>query len=338
MLPKKTKRPSIITDEISGLIRTRSIIFQDKSITNLLNYTNLNKLINYKIRNEKKKRDQTILESALKKNRAMKFVYIEKREFNHLNLSLLKPDGSMTTTIDEVNEEIKRHYKDLYAGLPLSNDWEKSVKNFETFKDFTLSHILQRIKKIKKKAPGTDGMSFAHYKLASNVLPTALLQRFNTYIHKGFPSLFKEASLILLKKPGNAKLITNTRPIAILQGNYKLFTSMLLDRIRNKIERNLDREQAGFRQRKNTITNTFILKTIMQKTTEFKIPLFIIFIDFKKAFDSIEHSYLFSTLGEMGLSLHEIKIIQELYKDSRMLIPCLRSSSIQIFSSKDVKQ
>uniref|UniRef100_A0A0N5B4Q1 Reverse transcriptase domain-containing protein n=1 Tax=Strongyloides papillosus TaxID=174720 RepID=A0A0N5B4Q1_STREA len=139
-------------------------------------------------------------------------------------------------------------------------------------------------------------------------------------------------------KPGSAKLITNTRPIAILQGDYKLFTSMLLDKIRNKIECNLDREQAGFRQRKNTITNTFILKTIMQKTTEFKIPLFIIFIDFKKAFDSIEHSFLFSTLGEIGLSLHEIKIIQELYKDSRMLIPCLRSSPIQIFPSKDVKQ
>uniref|UniRef100_A0A0N5BEU3 Reverse transcriptase domain-containing protein n=1 Tax=Strongyloides papillosus TaxID=174720 RepID=A0A0N5BEU3_STREA len=182
-------------------------------------------------------------------------------------------------------------------------------------------------------------MSFAYYKLASNALPTALLQRFNTYIHEGFPSLSKEASLILLKKPRNAKLITtNTRPIAILQGDYKLFTSMLLDKIRNKIECNLDREQAGFRQRKNTITNTFILKTIMQKTTEFKIPLFIIFIDFKKAFNNIEHSYLFSTLGEIGLSLHEIKIIQKLYKDSRMLIPCLRSSSIQIFSSKDVKQ
>uniref|UniRef100_A0A0N5C4V1 Endo/exonuclease/phosphatase domain-containing protein n=1 Tax=Strongyloides papillosus TaxID=174720 RepID=A0A0N5C4V1_STREA len=182
-----------------------------------------NRLVIKKTSNEKKKRDQAILNSALKKIHAMKFVYIEKREFNHLNLSLLKPDGSLTTTIDEVNEEIKRHYKDLYTGLPLSNDWEKSVKNFETFKDFTLSHILQRIKKIRKKAPGTDGMSFAHYKLASN-------------------------------KPGSAKLITNTRPIAILQGDYKLFTSMLLDKIRNKIECNLDKEQGGFRQRKDTIT------------------------------------------------------------------------------------
>uniref|UniRef100_A0A0N5BXU8 Craniofacial development protein 2-like n=1 Tax=Strongyloides papillosus TaxID=174720 RepID=A0A0N5BXU8_STREA len=78
--------------------------------------------------NEKKKRNQAILNSALKKIRAMKFVYIEKREFNYHNLSLLKPDGSMTAIIDEVNEEIKRHYKDLYTGLPLSNDREKSVK------------------------------------------------------------------------------------------------------------------------------------------------------------------------------------------------------------------
>uniref|UniRef100_A0A0K0FD52 Reverse transcriptase domain-containing protein n=1 Tax=Strongyloides venezuelensis TaxID=75913 RepID=A0A0K0FD52_STRVS len=40
----------------------------------------------------------------------------------------------------------------------------------------------------------------------------------------------------------------------------------------------------------------------------------------------------------MDLSLYEIKMIQELYKDSRMLILCLKSSPIQIFSSKGVKQ
>uniref|UniRef100_A0A0K0FD53 Ribosomal protein S18 n=1 Tax=Strongyloides venezuelensis TaxID=75913 RepID=A0A0K0FD53_STRVS len=60
MLLKRTKRPDIITNEISGLIKTRLYIFQNKSITNLFKYTNLNKLFNYKIRNEKKKRDQAI--------------------------------------------------------------------------------------------------------------------------------------------------------------------------------------------------------------------------------------------------------------------------------------
>uniref|UniRef100_A0A0K0F045 Uncharacterized protein n=1 Tax=Strongyloides venezuelensis TaxID=75913 RepID=A0A0K0F045_STRVS len=41
------------------------------------------------------------------------------------------------------------------------------MKNFEIFKDFTFSRMLRRIKKIKKKTPRTDDMSFAHYKLAN---------------------------------------------------------------------------------------------------------------------------------------------------------------------------
>uniref|UniRef100_A0A0K0EZQ5 Reverse transcriptase domain-containing protein n=1 Tax=Strongyloides venezuelensis TaxID=75913 RepID=A0A0K0EZQ5_STRVS len=135
-----------------------------------------------------KKNGQTIFDSELKNNRAMKLLCIEKREFNYYHLFLLKPDGSMATTIDEENEKIKRHYKDLYTGLPISDDWEKSF--------------------------------------------------------------IEKASLILLKKPENAKLTTNTRPIAILQSNYKLFSLMLFDRIRNRIECNLDREQTGFRRRK----------------------------------------------------------------------------------------
>uniref|UniRef100_A0A0K0F044 Reverse transcriptase domain-containing protein n=1 Tax=Strongyloides venezuelensis TaxID=75913 RepID=A0A0K0F044_STRVS len=74
------------------------------------------------------------------------------------------------------------------------------------------------------------------YLLALNVLLTVLLQRFNTYIHESFSSLFKKASLILLKKPENLKFTTNTRPISILPGNYKLLMLMILDRMRNRIE------------------------------------------------------------------------------------------------------
>ena len=99
----------------------------------------------------------------------------------------------------------------------------------------------------------------------------------------------------------------------------KILLRIRLERIRVKTETEIADEQAGFRQgrgARNQITN---LRILMHKAREHQqpLPLYMCFVDFKKAFDSISHDKLWVTMMDMGyiiLHLHLIDLLAKLYK------------------------
>ena len=64
----------------------------------------------------------------------------------------------------------------------------------------------------------------------------------------------------------------------------KVFSSVLLGRIKNAIDSQLRQEQAGFRQWRSCNDQIFILRQIIEKVTAWKRPVILNFVDFKKAF------------------------------------------------------
>lgn len=67
----------------------------------------------------------------------------------------------------------------------------------------------------------------------------------------------------------------------------KVFCSVILNRIRSALYGVLREEQAGFRRGRGCIDQIFTLRNIIEKSLEWNYPLFLNFIDFKKAFDSL---------------------------------------------------
>ena len=59
--------------------------------------------------------------------------------------------------------------------------------------------------------------------------------------------------------------------------------------------------QMGFRQGMGIIGQTFNLRIIMEKARESSVPLYLSFIDYKKAFDSVKHSRLWKILIDMDM-------------------------------------
>src|SRR6218665_3693675 len=86
---------------------------------------------------------------------------------------------------------------------------------------------------------------------------------------------------------------------------------IVLERIRDKTESEINDEQAGFRRgKRNQITN---LRILMQKLKEHQQPLYMCFVDFTKAFDNISHEQLWVTMTEMGYPVHIIILLTKLY-------------------------
>ena len=71
------------------------------------------------------------------------------------------------------------------------------------------------------------------------------------------------------------------------------------------------KKQAGFRTGKRTTDQIFILRNIIEQCVEWNAPLYLRFIDFKKAFDRIHRETLWKITAAYGITIKLIKIIQD---------------------------
>jgi len=81
-------------------------------------------------------------------------------------------------------------------------------------------------------------------------------------------------------------------PIALVSHASKILLRITLERIRVKTETEIADEQAGFRQGRRTRDQITNLRILMHKAREHQQPLYMCYVDFKKAFDSISHDKL----------------------------------------------
>jgi len=88
----------------------------------------------------------------------------------------------------------------------------------------------------------------------------------------------------------------------------------MLERIQVKTETEIADEQAGFRQGRGTSDQITNLRILMHKAREHQQPLYMCFVEFKKAFDSISHDKLWVTITDMGYPLHLIDLLAKLYR------------------------
>jgi len=119
---------------------------------------------------------------------------------------------------------------------------------------------------------------------------------------------------IPLPKKVDFKQCGNYRTIALVSHASKNLFRIILERIRVKTETEIADEQAGFRQGwriGDQITNFSIL---MHKAREHKQPLYMCFVEFKNALESISHDKLWVIMMDMGYSLHLIDLLARLYR------------------------
>jgi len=116
------------------------------------------------------------------------------------------------------------------------------------------------------------------------------------------------STFIPLPKKSDLKQCANYRTIALVSHASKILLRIILERIRVKTETKIADEQAGFRQG-DQIMN---LRILMHKAREHQQPLYMCFVDFKKAFDSIPNDKLWVTMMDMGYPLHLIDLLAKL--------------------------
>ena len=249
-----------------------------------------------------------------------------------LSGSLKKPstgirtkDGKVITKEEEVLERWKDHFYEIlnvaYEEIDLPEECELGdcVEPMEMdTSPFTIQELRQVISRMKNgKAPGVDNISAEMLKASPPIALDQLLNICNQTLDQcQAPSDWKRALLAKIPKKGDPSVCDNYRRISLLSVPYKIFCRMLLMRMQEGVENKLREEQAAYRRGRGTTEQIFILRNILEQSAEWQTPLYVGFIDFKKAFDSVRRDKLWNILRHYGIPDNFVNIIQELYDGS----------------------
>jgi len=125
----------------------------------------------------------------------------------------------------------------------------------------------------------------------------------------------KQGLITLIPKQGKDKrYINNLRPITLLNTDYKLFSHVIADRLRNGLADVISDTQSGFLRDRSIHNNIRLALDLLDYKHLIKDDGIILFLDFYKAFDMVEHRFLLRTLECFGFGNKFIDIINILYR------------------------
>lgn len=154
--------------------------------------------------------------------------------------------------------------------------------------------------------------------------------------HNDIPQSWRDSWLIPIHKKGDKNKPDNYRGITLMNSITKLFTSVILEKLRVYYENR--EEQFGFRRNRSTTNAIYILSQIKEKAIEFNTPAYLCFVDMKKVFDSIKIEDIVGILIENRVPNSLIKVIYEVNTKLKTRIRTNIETSADINMNRGIRQ
>ena len=153
------------------------------------------------------------------------------------------------------------------------------------------SEIVSAIKSLRSgKAAGIDGIPAVLYK--SNPYMAAEVRIRRSLVERSVCRGMDRWYHCENSKKDNLNICDNWRGICVLLAISKIIAKVILDRIKDHPYSTIDREQAGFRPGSSCVDHINTQRIIIEKSAECRSDLHLIFVDFEKAFDSVDGAVL----------------------------------------------
>ena len=207
----------------------------------------------------------------------------------------------------------------------------------------TLKELREAIGNLKGgKAPGPDDLIGEYLKIFGHTFEDILLKLVNVlFSNHIYPAKWTRNFLKPIFKKESTKNPDNYRGLAIGSAFSKLFSFILLNRLINFIDtRNLiSPQQIGFMKGKSTADHIFLLHTIIEKVVKKnKHKLYVVFIDFKKAYDTVNRGLLIKRLQILGINGIFMRNIMAMYSKTEYSIKLKGGYTRAINSNLGLKQ
>ena len=262
------------------------------------------------------------------------FLSLEKRNHSRKTVTKLKiNENEYTCNQFEILQKEKTYYEELYKSqksgtcnqatssffdanniTTLSNDEKLSCEGL-----VTENECLTALREFKNgKSPGTDGLPAEFYRRFWSELGTDMSASFNYAFSTGTLSISQKRGIISLipKKNKDKCLLENLRPISLLNIDYKILTKTIAKRMEKVLPNVINPNQTGYIKGRFIGENVRLIHDIMYHTKLTDKPGIAIFLDFRKAFDTIEWCYLKKALQMFSFGPDIQKWFDIIYKDA----------------------
>ena len=201
-----------------------------------------------------------------------------------------------------IGEQINRGFGPSQGsfGKFLSGNYVNSV----FFSPVSSTDVQRIIISLKSKSCNIHSLPIFLLKFLSDSLSPILAHLINKSLLNGiFPASLKKAQVIPLFKNGSRDDVNNYRPISLLSNYSKIYEKVVCNQLKRYFEMNaiFNINQYGFRSNKNTVNAVINLLTDVYKSLDDGNLYFSMFLDLKKAFDSVSHEILLSKLEFYGV-------------------------------------
>jgi hypothetical protein len=149
------------------------------------------------------------------------------------------------------------------------------------------------------KSPGTDHIPAELIKAGGQTLCSEIHKLiWPVWNKEELPQQWKEYIIIPIHKTGDNTDCKNYRGISLLSTAYKIVSNIFLARLTSYVNEVLGDHQCEFRLNRSTTDQIFYIRQILEKKWECNGTVHQLFIDFKKAYDSVKREVLYNILLE----------------------------------------
>ena len=292
---------------------------------------------------------------------ASTFKCLKPAKFNKKIRRVQLPDGSILTKDTDILPAFVNHYRTVVDNVDRFQSKtvkelliEKGVISENTEQEaftsrnennkqvliscFTKREINDAIKDFNAfSSPGQSGMTRSFLLLIFHFIPETLTQGVWQYATNQtniqIANWLKIRKIIFIPKPkkANKNLISNFRPISLLEVFYKLPAKIINRRIMNSIKDDFSKNQFGFIPGRTASSASLHIQTLVSYASKNNRPIQLVNVDIQSAFDSIFPSATIQMMRILGIHNFMLKTVQNLIDQGKAFIQ-INGKKSDIFS------
>lgn len=346
--PLRRKYPPWFNGQIIRYIRLKDKAFRDYKKTKdhlaLEEFNLLRRKIKSDIDNAYIKYCRT-LENNINENPSKFWQFINNKKHDGNIPDLMYYKNSTVEGPENIVNMFANYFRDSYITptvTPLSYNNNKASNGSENFhlSQFSESEVLTSLKKIKPKLTvGPDLIPAFLLRDCACIFAFPLASLFNLSLNSGiFPEVWKYSKIIPVFKKGDKSNIENFRPITIINNFSKVFELTLYEPTFIYMRNRITEYQHGFMKGRSTITNLFCLTQYISDSADANSQVDVIFTDFSKAFDRLDHNTLLKKLDIVGFSTSLLTFFDSYLRKRKQFVQYSGHQSLEITALSGVPQ
>ena len=262
------------------------------------------------------------------------FCNLEKRHFVSKNMNkLIDKNGLVLQEHDKISQEVNNFYCNLYKKQYLNppeineliqdcpileNEVKQTIEG-----EITLEEAGEALKNMKNgKSPGSDGFGAEFYKFFWKKIGPLVVRSLNQSFKDGEMSTTQREGLITcIPKPDKEReYVKNWRPISLLNVLYKIGATCIANRIKQVLPDLISEDQTGFVSNRYMGDNIRLIYDLISYLDKNNLPGMLLCLDFEKAFDSLDWTFLFKVLRTYGFGNDICRWIQTFYTNIKSTV------------------